>query len=235
MARVITALLLGLLLSSCGDSRHTDPIAVDTIFYNGKVVTLDQRLSIASTVVVDDGRIVAIGDDHVADAYDATTAIDLGGKLLMPGFVDSHTHIRGRPQRYIDLTKTRSIEELRGQVSDKAQEFGPGEWITGYGWSEDVMAELRRPLRKDLDEAAPDNPVLVTRAGGHSAVANSMALELAGVNLDTPQPESGVIERGEDGELNGVIRERQDVVSKLSQLVIRTLSPPHKNEISTCS
>jgi len=215
MAKTITSLLLCMLLSSCGDSRRVDPIAVDTIFYNGKVVTLDQQLSIASTVVVNDGRIVAVGDDQVADAYDAAAAIDLGGKLLMPGFIDSHTHIRGNPQRYIDLTKTRSIEELRGQVSDKAQELGPGEWITGYGWSEDVMAELRRPLRKDLDEAAPDNPVLVTRAGGHSAVANSMALELAGVDLETPQPESGVIERGDDGELNGVIRERQDIVSKL--------------------
>ena len=215
MARTITSLLLGLLLSGCGDSRHADPIAVDTIFYNGKIVTLDQQLSIASTVVVHDGRIVAIGDDQVASPYAAATAIDLGGKLLMPGFIDSHTHIGGQPRRYIDLTKTQSIEELRGQVSDKAEELGPGEWITGYGWSEDVMAELRRPLRKDLDAAAPDNPVLITRAGGHSGVANSLALQLAGVNLETPQPESGVIERGDDGELNGVIRERQDIVNKL--------------------
>lgn len=110
MARTFISILLSLLLSACGDSSHTTPTAVDTIFYNGKIVTLDQQLSIASTVVVDDGRIVAIGDDQVADAYDATTAIDLGGKLLMPGFIDSHTHIRGHPQRYIDLTKTRSIE-----------------------------------------------------------------------------------------------------------------------------
>ena len=170
MVRIITSLLIGLLLSACGDSGRIEPAKVDTIFHNGKIVTLDQQLSIASTLVVDDGRIVAIGDEQVADAYAATTSIDLGGKLLMPGFIDSHTHIRGHPQRYIDLTKTRSIEELRGQVSDKARELGPGEWITGYGWSEDVMAELRRPLRKDLDEAAPENPVLLTRAGGHSAV-----------------------------------------------------------------
>ena len=215
MARTITSLFLGLILYGCGDARQADPIAVDTVFYNGKIVTLDQQLSIASTVVVTNGRIVAVGDDHVADRYAAATAIDLGGKLLIPGFIDSHTHIGGQPQRYIDLTKTRSIEELRGQVSDKAAELGPGEWITGYGWSEDVMTELRRPLRKDLDDAAPDNPVLLTRAGGHSGVANSMALELAGVNLETPQPESGVIERGADGELNGVIRERQDIVNKL--------------------
>ena len=77
------------------------------------------------------------------------------------------------------------------------------------------MAEQRRPLRNDLDEAAPENPVMLTRAGGHSAVVNSVALGLAEVNLDTPQPESGVIERGADGELNGVIRERQGIVGKL--------------------
>jgi predicted amidohydrolase YtcJ len=215
MVRITTLLLIGLLLGACGDSSHIELAKADTIFYNGKIVTLDQQSSIASTLVVDDGRIIAIGDEQVANAYAATTSIDLEGRLLLPGFVDSHTHIRGHPQRYIDLTKTRSIEELRGQVSDKAAELGPGEWITGYGWSEDVMAEQRRPLRDDLDEAAPENPVLLTRAGGHSAVANSVALGLAEVNLDTPQPESGVIERGADGELNGVIRERQDIVSKL--------------------
>ena len=215
MVRIISSLLIGLSLSACDDSSRIELTKADTIFYNGKIVTLDQQLSIVSTLVVDDGRIIAIGDAQVAEAYDATNVIDLGGKLLMPGFIDSHTHIGGHPQRYIDLTKTRSIEELKGQVSDKATELGPGEWITGYGWSEDVMAEQRRPLRKDLDEAAPENPVLLTRAGGHSAVANSVALGLAEVNRDTPQPESGVIERGADGELNGVIRERQGIVGKL--------------------
>ena len=80
---------------------------------------------------------------------------------------------------------------------------------------EDEVAEGRRPLRWDLDEAAPANPVILTRAGGHSAVANSVALALAGVDKDTPQPEGGVIEYDEDGELNGVIRERQGIVSRL--------------------
>jgi hypothetical protein len=133
----------------------------------------------------------------------------------MPGFIDSHTHLNGRPRRFIDLTKTRSIAELRDQVHDKAAELGEGEWVTGYGWSEDVMAELRRPLRADLDAAAPANPVLLTRAGGHSAVANSLALRLAEITPSTPQPENGVIEYDVEGNLNGVIRERQDIVSRL--------------------
>jgi len=92
---------------------------------------------------------------------------------------------------------------------------GEGNWVTGYGWSEDQLTEGRRPLRDDLDTAAPGNPVLLTRAGGHSAVANSLALELAEVGPETPDPEGGVIERNPDGSLNGVIRERQGIVGRL--------------------
>jgi len=215
MSRLFTTLFLCLNLLACSEPVQDGRIAVDTILHNGKVITIDADLSLASAVAIDGTDIVAVGGEALLEQYKSANMVDLGGKVLMPGFIDSHTHLRGRPQRYVDLTKTRSIEELKGQVRTKAIELGSGEWITGYGWSEDVMAELRRPLRSDLDQAAPDNPVLLTRAGGHSAVANSMALRLAEVTVTTQQPENGVIERGEDGELNGVIRERQDIVSKL--------------------
>ena len=215
MSRLFTTLFLCLFLFACGETETDDRTSVDTILHNGKVITIDADLSIAFAVAVTGTDIVAVGGAELLESYKSAKTVDLGGKVLMPGFIDSHTHLRGQPQRYVDLTKTRSIEELKGQVSTKAIELGSGEWITGYGWSEDVMAELRRPLRSDLDEAAPDNPVLLTRAGGHSAVANSMALRQAEVTPTTPQPENGVIERGQDGELNGVIRERQDIVSRL--------------------
>ncbi len=215
MTRLPTPLILCLFLSACTGSATDDRTLVDTILHNGKVITIDANLSLASAVAIKGTDIVAVGGEEILQSYRSANTADLGGKVLMPGFIDSHTHLRGRPQRYIDLTRTRSIEELQGQVRDKAEELGTGEWITGYGWSEDVMAELRRPLRSDLDAAAPDNPVLLTRAGGHSAVANSLALRLAEVTPGTPQPESGVIERDADGELNGVIRERQDIVSRL--------------------
>jgi len=215
MSRFLTTLFFCLFLHACGESETDGRTPVDTILHNGKVITIDANLSMASAVAVNGTDIVAVGGAELLEDYRSTNMVDLGGKVLMPGFIDSHTHLRGRPQRFIDLTKTRSIEEMKGQVSAKAIELGAGEWITGYGWSEDVMAELRRPLRSDLDQAAPDNPILLTRAGGHSAVANSMALRLAEVTATTPQPENGVIEHGEDGELNGVIRERQDIVSRL--------------------
>ncbi len=215
MKRNAVWLLCGLLLAACGESPVDQRSEVDLILHNAKVITIDAELSIKSAVAVDGTDIVAVGGEEILEQYRAADTRDLGGRVLMPGFIDSHTHLRGRPRRHIELSKTRSIEELKQQVRDKVAEIGTGEWVTGYGWSEDVMAEQRRPLKQDLDEAAPQNPVLLTRAGGHSAVANSMALRLAEVTVDTPQPESGVIERGDDGELNGVIRERQDIVSRL--------------------
>ena len=174
------------------------PVEDDNIvvFHNGKIVTLDEHSTIVSVIVVRNDRIAATGGDELKRRYSTAKTIDLGGKTMLPGFVDSHTHIGGEPNRYIDLSKSRSVAEIVQQVRDKAAELGPDEWITGYGWSEDVMAEQRRPLRGDLDQGSLNNPVMLTRAGGHSAVANSLALALAGVDKDTPQPEGGVIEYG---------------------------------------
>jgi len=213
-------LAVGLLLVSCGQQETSQgssgqPASVDLILTNGKVLTVDDNFSIQNTVVVDQGRIVATGGSNLLDRYDAEQVVDLGGKTLMPGFIDSHIHIRGRPRRYIELSEVTSIAEIKDLITAKIEEIGEGEWITGYGWSEDELDEGRRPLRLDLDEVAPDNPVTLTRAGGHSAVVNSLALELAGVTADTPQPEGGVIEKDANGELNGIIRERQEIVGRL--------------------
>ena len=188
---------------------------VDLILTNGKIITVDDEFSIRDTVIVDDGRILETGGAELTLKYQSEETVDLQGKVLMPGFNDSHTHIRGRPQRYIELGDVSSISEIQDLIRTKITEIGEGEWVTGYGWSEDELEEGRRPLRADLDAAAPNNPVILTRAGGHSAVVNSSALNRADVTLATPQPEGGVIERGQDGQLNGVIRERQELVGRL--------------------
>ncbi len=216
MTVIRLAILIGsLLLSACDVTPDDERTPVDTLLYNGKVVTMDAGLSLASAVAVHGETIVAVGDETLLQQYVAGTTVNLDGKPLLPGFIDSHTHIRGQPERHIDLSDTRSIEEIKELVRAKAAALGAGEWISGYGWSEDFMAEQRRPLRADLDAAAAENPVLLTRAGGHSAVANSLALRQAEIDRDTPDPEGGVIERDASGELNGVIRERQNIVSRL--------------------
>ena len=198
-----------------GMTLTKNPGTVDLILTNGKIITVDDEFSILNTVVVDDGRIIETGGAELALEYQSDETVDLQGKVLMPGFNDSHTHIRGRPQRYIELGDVSSISEIQDLIRTKITEIGEGEWVTGYGWSEDELEEGRRPLRADLDAAAPNNPVILTRAGGHSAVVNSSALNRADVSLATPQPEGGVIERGQDGQLNGVIRERQELVGRL--------------------
>ena len=91
--------------------------AVDLVLTNGKVVTADEAFTIANTVVVNDGRIVEVGAAAIADKYDAGNLVDLQGKTLMPGFIDSHTHIRGRPLRYIELGEVSSISEMQGLIN----------------------------------------------------------------------------------------------------------------------
>ena len=198
-----------------GDSEPGTALArADVVFTNGRILTLDDEDRVASTLVVSGEKITAVGDDALAAEYDAALVVDLQGRTLMPGFIDSHTHIYGRPPHYIDLTEVRSVAEIVSLVRAKAAEVGPGNWITGYGWSEDELSEGRRPLIGDLDAAAPGHPVMLTRAGGHSAVFSSTALEVGGVDATTPNPDGGIIERDEAGALNGIIRERQNIIGQ---------------------
>jgi predicted amidohydrolase YtcJ len=189
--------------------------SADLVLYNGTIVTVDDAFSVRQAIAVKDGRIVAVGANDLRNRYSGARAIDLRGRTVLPGFHDTHIHLGGHSRRYIDLNDTPSLAQLKQQVSDKAKELGPGEWITGSGWDEYHFTEQRKPLRRDLDAAAPNNPVVLTRAGGHSSVGNTKALELADINKATPDPERGLIEKGPDGEPNGVIRERSDLYTRL--------------------
>ena len=183
----------------------------DLLLVHGKVVTVDDRFSIKSAVAVKDGRIVAVGGDELAQRYSGATTIDLHGLTLLPGFIDDHLHPQAISPRAVEAAKARSIGELQEMIRKKAQQLGKGQWITGYGWAEANLAEKRNIVREDLDAAAPDNPVALTRAGGHSIVGNSKALALAGIDKNTGKPLRGVIEHDARGEPNGIIRERIDL------------------------
>lgn len=189
--------------------------AADLVLFNGKIVTVDDAFTIREAIAIKDGRILAVGGNELRNRYPGARVIDLRGRTVIPGFHDTHVHLGGHSRRYIDLNDTTSLAQLKQQVSAKAKELGPGEWITGSGWDEYHFKEQRKPLRGDLDSAAPNNPVVLTRAGGHSSVGNSKALELADINKATPDPPRGLIERGDDGQPNGVIRERSDLYSRL--------------------
>jgi predicted amidohydrolase YtcJ len=191
------------------------PQTVDLLLTGGKVLTLDPAFSIKSAVAVQDGKIVAVGGEEIAQTYKAARTIDLKGRVLLPGFMDTHLHIIPQARRDVDLAKTTSIVQLQGQVRAKAQELGAGKWVTGMSWDEAIFKEKRNPSRSDLDAAAPDNPVMLVRAGAHSAVFNSAALEIIGVTRDTPQPATGLIEHNAQGEPSGIIRESWEEYAKL--------------------
>ena len=189
--------------------------SADLVLYNGKIVTVDDAFSIRQAIVIKDGRIAAVGGNELRNQYSGARSIDLRGRMVMPGFHDTHIHLGGHSRRYIDLNDTTSLAELKQQVRDKGQGTRPGRMDHRRGWDEYHFTEQRKPLRGDLDAAAPNNPVVLTRAGGHSSVGNSKALELADINKATQDPPRGLIEKDASGAPNGVIRERTDLYTRL--------------------
>ena len=107
-------------------------------------MTVDEDFSTREAIAVGDGIVLAVGGNELVNTYDATRVVDLGGKMLMPGFNDTHIHIRGRPRRAVVLTDVESIEEIKRRVRAKARELGASEWITGYVWSEEELDEIFR-------------------------------------------------------------------------------------------
>jgi predicted amidohydrolase YtcJ len=186
----------------------------DMIFSNGAVYTANAAHDVQEVVVIADGRIVAVGGVDLLNAYTAPTMIDLAGRLLLPGFNDAHTHIDGNPRNFVEVSGARSVAELAERVKGMTSVVQPGLWITGYGWSEDRFAEGRKPTRADLDAVAPNNPVFLTREGGHAGLANSAALRIAGLTSATAQPLGGELEKDAAGQLTGMIAERFDLVTQ---------------------
>jgi predicted amidohydrolase YtcJ len=203
-----------LLLASMLAVRAVSAETADLVLFNGKVLTVDPSFSIQSTVAIKDGKILAVGGAEIGGRFKAAKRIDLEGKMVMPGFIDAHVHLFGLSHRQIEPDKAQSISQLQAMVAAKAKILGPHEWISGYGWDEAHFTEKRVPTRRDLDEAALRNPVVLIRAGSHSVVGNSAAFRLAGIDATTPEPAGGVIERNAAGEPTGVIRERNDLLFK---------------------
>ena len=180
---------------------------------NGNVLTIDDEDTRASAILMVGDRIVSVGSDDeiLRQAGDSVEVIDLDGKTVLPGFVDCHAHPMGFGQALMRVDcrtpPMRSIGDIVEEVRKAAAEKSDGEWILGRGYDDFKLAEKRNPNRWDLDKAAPKNPVLLTRLCGHVSVANSLALELAGISKDTEDPEGGEIDRDpETGEPTGVLR-----------------------------
>ena len=183
------------------------------VFYNGRFYTVDSEDSVAGALAVRNERILGVGrsPEEIRGLTDRDTEwIDLGGATVIPGIIDSHNHVpmAGLIMDGVMLFDAQSIEDLKEMVAQKADTLEPGKWILGGGWIENQFEEWRLPTREDLDQVAPDHPVLLRRLFG-MCVVNSRALEAAGITASTPDPEGGRIDRHPDtGRPTGILRDR---------------------------
>ena len=183
----------------------------DIILHNGNIQTQDDFHPMARAVAISGNQILSLGSDRdvLCLASKNTQVIDLDNRLVLPGFIDSHFHFYEWALNYdsIDFSRVCSFKEMEEAVSKKALAQGHGNWVLGQGFNESDWPENKMPDRYDLDRIAPDNPVCIWRCDLHLAVANSMALRLAGIGSATSDPKDGVIAKDPSGRPTGVLRE----------------------------
>lgn len=191
------------------------PTAPDLVVVNARVYTVDSALPRAQAFAVKNGHFTAVGDsaDIRTLAGPGTEVIDAGGRTVTPGFVDAHSHPAwGGIEELVNVNvDLRTVGEIQSALRRRAAETPAGDWVIGFKY-DDTKLRGGRPLnRRDLDAAVPDHPVMVIHRGGHTAVYNSKAFEIAGIDASTPDPAGGHFHR-EDGELIGLVAEKANEV-----------------------
>ena len=188
-------------------------LAPDLVVHGGKIITVDNDFRVVSAVAIKDGRFVAVGDeDQILPLRGvATHVIDLEGRTVIPGVIDSHIHAFGygldRSSLNFATGEMLTLEGILEHVRGRAAQTPPGEWIVARGpFSLEFVREGRLPDRYELDEVAPDNPFYMNTQG-HDGNVNSLALEMAGITRETPDPVGGTIVRDEDGVPTGELLE----------------------------
>jgi len=215
-AVLVSILAAGIVSGQTGASADTKPKA-DVIFVHGNVYTgvpantPFASIERAEAIAVKGDRILAVGKAFDLDKFKGpqTQVIDLGGHFTMPGFNDAHLHLddAGQTKLSVDLTGVKTLDELRSKVANKVAESKAGEWIQGSGWDETLWPVKVTPTRWDLDEVSSGHPVILGRIDGHIAVANTRALQLGSVTLASRDPQGGHIDRNQNGEPTGILRE----------------------------
>lgn len=200
-----------------------------TVFINGNIYTMNERQPRAEAIAVKEARIVFVGSNAEAKKRQTaeTKTIDLAGKTVVPGLTDSHCHIFGIGEREMNLNleETNTLEAFLAKVKERVAKTERGKWITGRGWIETFWKPPQFPTRQDLDKIAPDNPVFLTRADGHAAIANSAALALAKIDKNTPAPFGGeILKDKKSGEPNGML------IDKAQALVRQHIPKPSEAE-----
>lgn len=205
------------------------PKQAETIFHGGALWTGRGGHPAATALAVAGGRIIAVGagDEVIGLRGPGTVMVDLAGQTLLPGFVDAHAHIWKIGHlltTLLDVRRVDSLAALAARLRDQAGRLPPGAWLQGRGYNEARFSDRRAPTRADLDAVVADRPVVLMRTCAHIVVCNSLALERAGIHRDTPAPAGGEIDRGENGEPTGLLRETA------MGLVLRQVPQPTPDE-----
>lgn len=191
--------------------------SVDLVLRNGKIVTVDDSCPQVQALAVRGDRIVAVGSNEQIQPLigESTRVIDLQGKLAIPGFIEGHGHFvgLGQSKMILDLTRANTWDEIIEQVRQAAQTTPEGEWILGHGWHQSKWIEPPAPnvdgypVHTQLSDVTPHHPVLLEHASGHMSIGNQMAMDLAGIQSTTPDPQGGEVLHDERGIPTGVFRE----------------------------
>ena len=208
---LIPILVFTLIFMSLPVYADKPSLVADTIIVNAVVHTMDPAQPTAEAVAIYANRIVAVGSskDIKKLAGPATRTIDAKKRLLLPGFNDAHTHFLsgGFQLSSVDLRDANSPQEFAARIKAFAGKLPQGRWITGGDWDHERWSDAKLPTKELIDSITPDTPVFVSRLDGHMALANSLALKLAGVTRQTLDPPGGVIVRDKSGEPTGVLKD----------------------------
>lgn len=217
MKSAAAALLLCGIAMAQAPSQNDAPKA-DQIFLHGNIYTGAKTASgfgesqRAQALAIRGDRILAVGTDADISSLKGpeTRVFDLQGQFVMPGFNDAHVHLAmaGFQKLSVNVEGVKSLDEFRARIKERAGKAAAGEWLVGRGWDEQLWPVKNTPTRWDLDAVSGDHPVYLDRVDGHIAVANTKALQLAGITVASKDPEGGKIDRDETGTPTGILRER---------------------------
>jgi predicted amidohydrolase YtcJ len=221
---LLSILLMPLILSA---APHADLIII-----NADVYTVDAARPHAEAIAILQDKIVAVGNVKEANSWRGpnTKVIDAGGRLVLPGFNDSHVHFLsgGMQLTNVQLKDASSREEFVRRVAERAKNTEEGEWVVGGDWDDQNFVPTELPTRQWIDDATPNRPVFVSRYDGHMALANSLALKMAGITSQTSDPPGGMIVRDSKGNPTGVLK---DAAMSAVYKVIPPLSHRQRKEI----
>lgn len=205
----ILAPLIAVTLGACTQPEEPSVAAADAVYTNAKVYTVSADGGWANAMAVADGKIVAIGSDVDMAKYtgEGTVVHDLQGRMVMPGIHDTHIHpsLAGEMQQLQCYFLSFDLNEVSDALKACIADTPDGEWVRGGQWYDMLFAQSEMSPREILDEIAPDNPVFLMDWSWHNAWVNSRALEIFGIDRDTPNPQGGVIARDDAGESNGIL------------------------------